>query len=170
MAVGCGEEPVAVMEESVSLVDHTMWLETSADADPFAAFRPDTVKCPGGSVEYELLAEEPSLSVNTGQCNYVSRMQSQMVDVQAGDTLEIRMWHFPLQASEAAEGVMQLQTDGWSWTRTVPIGRTGTPTKSAIYTDTVTVDKAVPAGSPMYFHLRNHGDNTWNLLSVRNIP
>lgn len=41
------------------------------------------------------------------------------------------------------------------------------PSESGMIAPTVVAPKAYPRGTPVYFHLHNHGQNTWNLLELR---
>ena len=47
------------------------------------------------------------------------------------------------------------------WESQIPI-----PSEAEIYRPTWTNDEAVPKETPIYFHLHNHGANSWRLLEI----
>lgn len=40
------------------------------------------------------------------------------------------------------------------------------PTQAELLDETATLDADVPAGTPICFHVNNHGTNSWNLFDV----
>lgn len=159
---GAGPAPHA---NRVSLIDHNAWLVLGPDEDPFED-RPDAVECAEQGVKPEELGGEIAFGVDTGPCRYITARQVSRQYVAAGETLVVRLWHFQLNAPSPAEAHAVVQVDGMRvLDQRVPIPAPGGLIKVAL-----PVDRAVPAGAPIYFHLHNHGENSWALVEVSTGP
>jgi hypothetical protein len=92
LLTGCPSDP---SRGPASLIDHGLWEEADPAADPWLVERPDDdfVTCDSLSVFEEAFGSHETLSVSLDYCNYVSRLQSTLVDVLADDTLTFRLWH-----------------------------------------------------------------------------
>ena len=145
----------------VNLIDPSRWTPLSADEDPFED-RPEDVHCPESALMTEPLGGELSYGIDTGMCNYVTAKQTSLVPVTAGETIQVRLWHFALSASEPAKAHVVLTVNGLGvLEKHVPI-----PSASGLITAEASVREFVPAGSPVLFHLHNHGENSWSLVEV----
>jgi hypothetical protein len=145
----------------VSLVDHSRWTPLGPEKDPFADRPPDSV-CAPEAVGVELLAEELAYGVDTGGCSYLTARQVTLHDVAAGETVIVRLWHFALDAPSAGEAHAVVDVDGLRlMEERVPI-----PAAGGLIKAEVLLDRAVPSGSPVHFHLHNHGANSWALLEI----
>jgi hypothetical protein len=110
----------------------------------------------------ELLGAEPVFSVDTGACTYITARQPALRDVAQGETLVARVWHFALNAGEAAEAHVALRIgDTTVLDQTVPI-----PSAGGLIAVSETAPRAFEAGTPVFFHLHNHGDNSWSLVEL----
>jgi hypothetical protein len=153
-----GVEPAAAR---TSLVLPELWTELGLADDPFDD-RPPTPSCAAQAVMPETLSEERVLSIDTGSCDYFSAMQTTRRDVAIGEVLKVRLWHFELSAPEAAEAHAALLVDGLAvLDERVPI-----PQPGALMVRQLRAERAIPAGAPVYFHLHNHGTNSWSLVEV----
>ncbi|MDB4974017.1 MAG: hypothetical protein JWN48_2358, partial [Myxococcaceae bacterium] len=82
----------------------------------------------------------------------------------AGETLKVRLWHFELSAPEPATAHVAVLVDGLAiLDETVPI-----PAAGGLLIKELRVPRPIPAGAPVYFHLHNHGANSWALVEVSN--
>lgn len=143
------------------LIEPEAWEIVSAADDPFPDRLPDA-SCPDGTHMPELLGAEPVFSVDTGDCNYITARQPALRDVVKGETLVARVWHFALYADEEAEAHVALRIgDTTLLDQTVPI-----PSEGGLIAIEEAAISSFPAGTPIYFHLHNHGDNSWSLVEL----
>jgi hypothetical protein len=152
-------EVVASTEaEQRSLIAATDWTGQDASADTLAAHRPDDVECPAGSW-YE---EDGALEVETGYCNYLSLVQPSRAAVRSGDRLRLVLWHGDLAFEEPATAHVAISLGGeLVWEEQVNI-----PVEAEIFDARVPMNFDAPAGTPVEFHLHNHGYNSWTLLRL----
>jgi hypothetical protein len=133
----------------------------SAADDPFMD-RPLDATCPDGAYHPELLATEPVFSVDTGGCRYLTARQPTLRAVAAGETLVLRVWHFALNAGESAMAHVAVRVgDAVLLDTTVAIPSAG----GLLRVEQVAPDP-VPEGTAVYFHLHNHGDNSWSFVEL----
>lgn len=137
---------------------HGWTLDTAASTDPFPAHRPDAVACTP-AMQYP---EATALEVETEFCNYFVATQPLMADVAAGDALSLSLWHAQLVAPEAAVGHIALAIgDDLVWETEIAI-----PNSPQIHHEVVVAPAAASAGTPVTFHLHNHGYNAWYFADV----
>lgn len=130
-----------------------LWMQVAADADPLVAHRPADVTCPLGA----WLLEPEGLEVNTQSCNYGSFGQPSLVEVVPGARLVGSLYHFDLIAAEPATAHVALVIgEALVWEQEVTI-----PGPANAFTIDVPASFAAPVGTPVNFHLHNHGQNTW---------
>ena len=171
LAAACAVEADSAGEpgaEAVWLVDHAQWTAVEPGDDPFDD-RPDAVDCPTSSWAVEVDGDGVALEVDTGLCNYLCATQPSEVDVVAGQAIEVSWSHAALDAgAEAtAEGhiALVLGEDTVLWDVVVPI-----PSPAETYSAEVTAEADIPAGTPVWFHVHNHGDNTWTIRELAVLP
>jgi hypothetical protein len=150
---------------STSLVRHAAWKPCAAAADPFDD-RPTTVECPHDAAYAQLLGSELAFDVDTGRCPYLSVYQPSLVDVRAGASIAVRLFHFALSAPEPAEAHAAVLFDGLH----VLDARVPIPAEGGLITASVVAVRDIPAGTPIYFHLHNHGANSWALVEISVAP
>ena len=108
------------------------------------------------------MEEFGTLEVDTGSCNYLSVTQPSLAPIEEGDTIHISLWHDVLLADEPGEGHAALAIGGdIIWEATYEI-----PSYPNAYSPHIVSEKAYAEGTPIAFHLHNHGSNNWRLLSV----
>lgn len=168
VALGCEPPPDAVAPLGpAELVVATGWSRLPVEADPFADHRPADDACPSEHWGPEPFSERMTLEVSTGaeRCRWLSAGQPTLSPVRAGDPIQIRVWHFslnpPLGSGPTTAHVAVALGDAIVWSHRVRI-----PTNGALLLETVEAPVDAPAGTPMVFHVHNHGDNTWNLLEI----
>ena len=167
--------------ERVSLIDHALWEPTRADLDPFAAERPPAVDCPSVSCEETpcsvFAAERPpavdcppaarrlednALEIDTEACNYLALSQPTLATIALGEPITLVGRNNTLFAEEPAEAHLALVVgDTTVWEQTFPV-----PGPDAVWTPVIESPIEAEAGTPIQFHLHNHGSNNWVLLLV----
>jgi hypothetical protein len=151
--------------ERTSLVDSSTWQVMSATDDPFAD-RPEDAACPEGAYMPEFLSEEPVFSVDTGGCTYLTAQQRTLRHVAAGETLVLRVWHFSLNAGESAMAHVAVRIgEKTLLDTTVPI-----PAPGGLLNVEQVAPESIPEGAAVYFHLHNHGDNSWSFVELSTGP
>lgn len=147
--------------ERTSLVDASAWQVMSASEDPFDD-RPEDAACPEGAYMPEYLSGEPVFSVDTGGCKYLTARQPALRHIVAGEKLELRVWHFALHAGESALAHVAVRIgDKALLDTTVPI-----PSEGGLLHIEEVAPESIPEGAAVYFHLHNHGDNSWSFVEL----
>lgn len=149
-----GGEPGSPMP----LVSSTAWdLATAAD-DPFADHRPELVQC-----EFGWDVETGVFEVDTEQCTYAAFVQPSLAPIHEGDALELVLLHDALY-SEEGEAVAHVAVAFGSevaWELELPI-----PSEAGQARPTWTAPADVEIGTPVHFHLHNHGTNNYRLVAL----
>jgi hypothetical protein len=160
---GAGDCPRADPDrQRAALVVADAWTAEPAETDPLADHRPETVTCSSIGA----YPEGSAFEVQTDDCNYAGFVQPSLVDVLEGDRIAIEASHLDLVAPEPATAhIAVLLGEQILWEEQIPI-----PNNPLPYSREIPVTECVPSGTPVRFHLHNHGYNTWKLLSVEVIP
>jgi hypothetical protein len=156
--VSSGEVVDPTGGELVPLVLPNVWKPVPAAMDPLAAHRPAQVQCPLGG----WLFEPQGLEISTLLCNYAMFSQPSRAAIVKGARVVASVYHFDLVAEEPATAhVALLVGDNLVWEQDIAI-----PGKANAYAIDVPASFAADAGTPVYFHLHNHGQNTWTLGEI----
>ena len=93
-------------------------------------------------------------------CNYATLVNRLPRDVAAGDVIVGEVAWATLAALEPAVGTLTFATarDGVLWTHEVDI-----PAQPDVVEVQFTPEQMAPAGSALYFNVRNHGYNNWQI-------
>lgn len=144
-----------------ALIHHDRWRVATAEEDPWAEVRPADIACPSDARKAEDFAGTYAYSVLTTQCPYTTLVQETLADACKGESLYVWLWNFGLTAPENATAHLgvRLGATGWSATRAIP-------SPSALVAEEVIVVEDAPAGTPIFFHVRNHGANSYELLDL----
>ena len=143
-----------------SLVDLFLFEPVSADEDPFASHRPDEVDC-----EVGYAVEIAVFEVETDKCNYGTFAQPILVELDSTDQIRLVIWHLALWATEPAEAHVAIQIgENLIWEAFSPI-----PGAEEVWDITLDLDAPIPVGTPVYFHVHNHGYNSWRLGLIERI-
>jgi hypothetical protein len=139
------------------LFDPLLWEAVDAAQDPFTD-RPAEVTCPPGGYG----AEASVFEVETRICSYVTVTQPLPAALPAGARLESVVWHLALISDAPAEAHVVLRVGTWdAFEARIPV-----PTPEAVYPVDWRIPEDVPAGTPVYFHVHNHGYNSYRLGPV----
>ncbi len=163
-----------LLPSGAHLVDNGSWVLMPEETDPWSTGR-DPAKVP--CVQADLLVEEVGnderwMSVNTQNCGYATLSQPLLEDVPDCSTLLVHIWYFKFLApKETSVGYEIIVTvgdpllDGGE-----PLLRvTGDtlPDESGLIYEVVQTKRAYSAGEPVYYHVSNHGQNSWEFIQFR---
>lgn len=151
----------AVVGSPRALVDHNLWRVATPEEDPWATIRPPDIACPSGARNPEDFAGTYAYSVKTDLCPYTTMVQETLADVCKGESLYVWIWNFALTAPENSTAHLGVQLGSTGWSATRPI-----PSAAALAAEAVIVSEDAPKGTPIFFHVRNHGSNSYELLDL----
>ncbi|MCX4242465.1 hypothetical protein [Paraliomyxa miuraensis] len=137
------------------LVRAEAWdLDDAAD-DPFADHRPDWVQCElGWGVETGIF------EVSTDLCTYGAFVQSSLARIHEGDELELVILYDALWFEEEATAHVAVALgEEIAWETELPI-----PSAAGQLRPRWTAPADVEVGTPVHFHLHNHGLNNYRLI------
>ena len=155
--VSCNPGEEFETDSGLSLVDHTRWELVAPEEDPFWNTVVDPILCPEAAYGIEGFGTISFYEVETTACNYLTVVQPSIEAVEPGDTLKASLWHLPLAALEPAQAKLYV-----SIASEVLLEKDiSIPGKEEVYTPTIVADFSAPAGSPIVFHVHNHGANSW---------
>lgn len=146
----------------VALAHNALWEPLDPEEDPYALAVEDT-RCGPDDVGVETVGESLWFEVVTDECSHSTHRQPTLASLEAGDTLLVWLWHYAMEheggdfTARVALGEPPLTV----WETTLPV-----PAESGLAYEEVTVDAAWPTGTPIWFHLSNHGANTWSLVEI----
>jgi hypothetical protein len=159
----------------VPLVEHTAWTIVPEDLDPFPPppggdAGTARARCGPGDMMVEELNGELSYTIKTRLCSYGTAEQPALSSVAAGELLTMRIWYFSQLRFEATEAtsILAFGSDP-VWTRTVPLPAT----TGGLLLATMPAPVALAMGTPIRWHISNHGENSWNILEAsvtRQVP
>lgn len=161
---GC---PSPDCEEKSDVVDMSSWQLLAPAEDPFAP-PADVPLCSVDDIRMEPFDSSGLvvLDVDTrAGCGWATLAQDTRTELVTGDVVFSRLFYFSQTAfpNNVADVALRLGDED-VWRIAVPI-----PTSSKLEFPSVTLERDVPAGSRVLFHIGNHGDNSWNLLEVSRV-
>lgn len=178
---GCGDDGGSGEVEFGSIVDNFAWQVTDAGAELFGEPPPDA-ECPPPSEDcpvpdgecvvvpptcratYIVECFEPFsvLAVYTDFCDWVTLEQPLLRGIRVGDTIEIRTFHFALNAPAGGEARVSLAIGA----DMVFDERFLIPQGSGPRNRRWVADEDIAAGTTVLFHVSNHGDNEYLLVEA----
>lgn len=186
LALGCSDANSPVTDASVGsdvdasqsadaevaepLVDNLLWEVVLPADDPFyPADDSEVVLCPESEYGSEVEGSDAWFSVKTVACNYLTVRQPLLVDVPADAQLRVRLWHFKFTLTEGtfthAIAVGSPPDTFWEAELPLPITESG-----LLPYELVPISRSLSAGEPVYWHLNNHGLNSWHLIEFSAHP
>jgi len=158
LAAACGEaQPDDTPAPRPPLeIDAESWQSAAASEDPFVAEEPGRVRCS----PFAFRLEAGWLEVSTVDCNYATLVHHFAEEVLAGDVIRGEVAWATLASLKPAIGTLAFATAdlGVLWSHEVSI-----PGNAGIVSVELTFARGAPAGTALYFHVQNHGYNTWQL-------
>ncbi len=160
---GVGESGTATAPDlgEALLLAHDDWAYLPPEADPFYDHPADAEPCP--SVAY--VAENGFIELETDYCAVATFSQETRADLVAGSRVRFVAWNLDLWAPEPYEALRFLQfgeTQVWAVTTPVP----GNEDVTEVVLD---ITEDFPAGTPVWFHLENHGINSWRIGDIERL-
>lgn len=150
-----GAEPLAVAPASV-LIDAAFVTQTPED-DPLPDHREGEV-CKRDA----WYVEDQAIEVRTGPCRYASLEAAMTAPIPAQSRMRITFVWGALDSEVPARGhVALLAGDKILAEETVDI-----PGPAGASVNTIVTDEPITTGTPLVFHVHNHGANTWRLHDV----
>ena len=150
---------------AIPLVDPWAWAAPQQADDLFASMRPPEVECdPLRGMGVQETAWSTHFEINTGWCNYATVAQTTLEALEPGDTVEVRVWHFELTGGPAQAYLGVGLAGEVRFEQTIPI-----PSASAQVLGTIEITEPLPAGTPIQFHVHNHGVNSWELIAIERL-
>lgn len=189
---GCGSSSSTPPSDPGALVNNSSWVPTM-NGDEVLGPPPEDAECmlePIGCPQYpwpedECVTIDPAecitayvpeceqsmtvLSVYTRMpddrvnlCNWITLTQPSLRNLRAGDQVEVRTFHDALTAPVPGEARMTfVVADQITFDFNELI-----PSDSAFESQTWTADRDYPAGTPLLWHVNNHGRNEYMLIEV----
>jgi hypothetical protein len=165
---GCAEEPLC--DETTPLVDMEAFTLVEPTDDPFEPSA-NAALCTGDEVRAEPFGNGPvALDVDTNDaCGWATVVQPSLVDLAEDDHVLPRVFYFSQQTFPAAIAQLAVRIgDETIWSHPVEI-----PTGSDVVAPELAPALQAAEGTPIYFHIGNHGANVWSLLELfrsRRVP
>lgn len=143
----------------IDLVAGSEWSITPPELDPYEPSREGRTRC--GVTD--MGEEYGGIEISTTHCGHMTLTQPIRSDLQAGDLLEIVVWHSPLVSDTPAQGLISVDLEEVTlWSETLLI-----PNVARSWTLTLEVTESFAREAPLLFHVHNHGTNAYTLLSVK---
>lgn len=161
----CPSDPDPEDPTPKRLAEPEGWVRvTDPTLDMFADQRPAEATCDDSGYFVDPFAQ--SLEIQTELCNYLTVHQPSREPLNPGDIVSIQAFHDMLTAPMPSEGYLGLAIGGeLEWEFHVPI-----PADASVIEEEFTIDRALPAGTELQFHVHNHGPNSWELFNVMVTP
>ena len=154
-----GTQPDAAMEVgAASLIHNALWepvSEDNAGASPSA----DCVALGFGDEE---LGGELAFAIRTDYCPALTLEQPLRAQLASGDTVTLRLYHFPLSAPEPAAATLWIRVGDEEVFR----AELSIPRDAALIEQSYTMLRGFAEGTPVQLHVDNHGQNEYALLAL----
>ncbi len=163
-ALACEPAPLCEVKEAVVVPDGWAFVDPAADAlwpAPEGA-----ALCTAEDIQVQNFGVDEAVEVDTRfGCGWATVSQPTLVDLDAGDDVQVRVFYFSQLTFPAAQAEVAIALDGEVVSSTL----VDIPSSSGLIAPRLTLTRAVPAGSLAHFHVGNHGDNSWNLIELARI-
>jgi hypothetical protein len=152
-----------VPEESVALTDNEEWTKTLSAQDPWWGEDSAEELCEPMDYGPETTPIGMLFDIDTSFCGYLTVDQTLLAEVPVAELFRVKLVQYALTESEGpyllAVAIGEPAVTVWEMTIEVPA-------------DFLVVDVTWPAArtylvdEPVYFHLSNHGENTWSFVNL----
>jgi hypothetical protein len=141
--------------QRIELSEAESWSPADPSSDPFGAYAADRIRCSSAAIR----PEGTWIEVNTTTCNYSTLVTGFTLAARAGSQIRGELAWATLAAIDPAVATLAFALgEEVLWTHEVPI-----PGEANLVTVEFELPGPVPAGSSLFFHIRNHGYNSWQL-------
>ncbi|MGB0590284.1 MAG: hypothetical protein ACPGU1_11440 [Myxococcota bacterium] len=147
------------------LVHAARWEALSVDDDPIAdPSLSASDQCPDEALTVEVTEDGLYLDLDTTTCSWLTVAQTTIAPIQVGGTMRVWAFRWPNLIAEG-QGLLQLSAGDppetlWEHRPELPNDR------SELYYEEFPVTRGIPTGTPIYWHVANHGQNVWSLVNV----
>ena len=145
------------LEGDAPLIDLGAFGMTSASDDPFED-RPSDIAC-----EFGFGLEDGFFEFESDLCRYGAFSQPALAPIRVGDTVDFLLLHENLVSSEPGSQAHVAIAFGED---IVYEARIDIPAEANFLDEQWVSTLDVPAGTPVHFHLHNHGINTYRLAEL----
>jgi len=161
LAAACSSDAKPKPEPDLQpLVTLDGWSSVPRASDPFIDDPAAAPACVGPGFRVE--PDDEWVEIDTGLCNWVTITQAARFPVSEGRSLELHFSHFDLDAAAPSQAELRLRFESCAaWSKTIPI-----PSPAAVYVEPFDSPCALEAGGSVFFHLHNHGQNTYQLSDL----
>lgn len=151
-------EELELDPDPISVLEPSALAPVEAEHDPLAAHRPTLVDCPPGAWG----PEGGGFEIQTGVCNYAAFDQALPMPAQAGDLVEVLVWHDFLDAAQPGTGHFAV----WLGEEVIWEAEVDIPAPSGLLEAVIPLEHTPAPDARLGFHLHNHGFNSWRVLEV----
>ena len=139
------------------ITDNEEWLLIKESEDPFRDLRPDGMK----DCDFiPFILEENALEIDTKVCNFVTVYQPLLENINEGDEITLEIFHRDLWDEQPGTATLIVAiSKNKIWEEKIKI-----PKKSDFLTIKFKAEDDFEKGTPIYFHVNNHGFNNYKLL------
>lgn len=149
--------------EPVDLVTHSAWEVGKLELDPQADHALAEIRCPPGTYGVDGAPPRETFEVTTGDCNFLTASQPALASVEQGRIIHVIVWHLDLGAPLPGPAHAALSIGGdVLWEINVDV-----PHRAALYDAEIEAPEDIAEGTPVVFHVHNHGTNDWNIQLVQ---
>lgn len=143
--------------EAGPLTDPSGWVEVAPADDPY-----DDRPAGAGCEPHGWVLEGELVEVQTDVCAYVTLRQPLRRGVRAGESVVVDAWNLGLwaEAPASAHASVQLGEERWE-------ARPRIPSPPGYWSARFEPRAPLPAGTPIYLHVHNHGANSWRFAPPR---
>lgn len=157
-----------VIRSAGSLTNSFNWQSTDTNEDPFLiliAQDPNMNRiCDTNAHGVEEVSVGVwSYSIETDLCHWLTIKQKVLRPVLAGDRVELKVWHFELNAAQRAVAHVGLATDH----EVLIVEEEVIPQEGRMIKVEAVFTYDLLVGDWIYFHLDNHGANSWHVLEIK---
>ena len=141
------------------LVVADAWRRVAFEDDPFEP--PSDATCDDArGIRENQLSLEPTLEIETTFCGWGTVTQLTTVAVHEGDPINYRVWHFELIGD--TDAVVRIRLGDWDLLdETI-----AQPRDAQLLAQTIASPADFPAGTPVLFHVHNHGANEYSMIEL----
>lgn len=163
VATACSGCVTLVPGDPVGLVDVLEWRRVYDADDPFAGEGGSDLDCDVSAAGPYDFGGEVSFDITTDGCSRITVAQPAMAAIGEGDVLALRGWFEKLTAPEPTTTTLALAIGGTEqWRAEIPVpSEEGGPVLGEWI-----APQDWPAGTPVAWHVHNHGKNSYHLFEV----
>lgn len=169
--LGCGTDNVPEPTEPTepprarTLIDNNIWVLLDATQDPFHnAKDPKATECRDVDAKPEVVGDELWYDIETHSCAYATSSQPLQDAMVEGAPINFRIWHYKQTTADSDYRVVLAV--GAEPTIIYEATVAAPNDKGGLLFGEFPAPAAFPKGTPVYWHLSNHGDNTWGMIEL----